>query len=125
MAKLLVAFLLGLAMAPIGSAARAADETVALITRVYIAPGQEAAYEERARRLVEYVRKAEPGVIYRHQRSKKDPSIYVYYEVFPSPAALENHAKVVLPTFNKEFGARPEGMFSRPPELEWFQPIEN
>src|SRR5215467_13373524 len=98
--------LLGVVIALPGFTAHVAAEPVVLISRLTAAPGQEGALEERARRVVEYVRKAEPAVVYRVQRSKKDPSQYVFYEVYPSQEALDHHAKIVLPNFNKEFGAR-------------------
>lgn len=107
-----------------GFNALAADEPVILISRFSAAPGQEGALEDRLRKAVEFVRKAEPATIYRVQRSKKDPSQFVFYEVYPSQAALDHHAKVVLPAFNKEVGARPEGMLARPPESELFRPLD-
>jgi quinol monooxygenase YgiN len=74
--------------------------------------------------VVEYVRRAEPNITYRLQRSMKDPSVFLYYEVYPSEAAFDNHVKVVLPAMTKEIGPRPEGMLARPPEGEKFRPVE-
>jgi quinol monooxygenase YgiN len=108
----------------LSTAARAADEPVVLIGRFNINPGQEAVFEERNRKVVEFVRKAEPDIIYRLQRSTTNPSQYVYYEVYPSQAAFDRHVKETLPAFAKQFGPRPEGMLARPPEIEKLVPLE-
>jgi quinol monooxygenase YgiN len=71
-------------------------------------------------KLVAYVHKEEPNTIYRLHRSKKDPTVFVYYEHYPSQAALDYHSKVVLPAFNKEF-PRPEGLLARPIENDKYQ----
>jgi quinol monooxygenase YgiN len=62
---------------------------------------QEAVFEERNLKVVEFVRKAEPDVIYRLQRSTTNPSQYVFYEVYPSQAAFDRHVKETLPAFVK------------------------
>lgn len=102
----------------------AADEPVVVISRFFIAQGKEAIFEERNRKIVEYVRKAEPDIVYRLQRSKRDPSQYVYYEVYPSQAALERHSKQILPVVLKELGPPPEGLLARPRENETLQVLE-
>jgi quinol monooxygenase YgiN len=104
-------------------AALAADEPVVLISRFFVNPGQEAVFEQRTLKAVEFVRKAEPEVIYRLQRSITNPLQYVFYEVYPSQAALDRHMKETLPAFAKEVGPRPEGMLARPPENEKLVPL--
>ena len=79
----------------------AADEPVVLIARFFVTPGQEEAFEERTFKAVEFVRKAEPDIIYRLQRSTKDPTQYVFYEVYPSQVAFDRHVKETLPAFAK------------------------
>jgi len=101
----------------------AADEPVVVIARLFVNPGQEAAFEERTLKAVEFVRKAEPDIIYRLQRSTTNPSQYVFYEVYPSQAAFDRHVKETLPAFAKEVGPRPEGMLARPPEVEKLVPL--
>jgi quinol monooxygenase YgiN len=107
-----------------GSTAHAADEPIVVTARFYITPGQEAAYEEFGKKVVEYVRRAEPDIIYRLQRSIKDPSVFVFYKVYQSEAAFDNHVKVVLPALTKEIGPCPEGILARAPEVEKFRPEE-
>ena len=110
---------IGLCTATVASTAvHAADEPVVLIFRAYVNPGQEAVFEERNLKLVEFVRKAEPDVIVRLHRSITNPSQYVVYEVFPSRAAFYRHLRITFPAFDKEVGPQPEGMLARAPEYE-------
>ena len=120
-----IGYLLAGALASIGMpAANAADEPIVLISRFHVNPGQEPVFEERTRMAVEFVRKAEPDVIYRLQRSITNPSQYVFYEVYPSQTAFDRHMKETLPAFAKAVGPRPEGMLARPPENEKLVPME-
>jgi len=113
---------IGLCTATVASTAvHAAD--VVLISRAYVNPGQEAVFEERNLKLVEFVRKTEPDVIFRLHRSITNPSQYVVYEVFPSHAAFDRHLRITFPAFDKEVGPQPEGMLARPPEYEKVVPL--
>jgi quinol monooxygenase YgiN len=105
------------------SVASAADESVTVTSRFYAAPGREAEVEARFLKFVEYVRKAEPNITYRLYRSKKDPSVFLFYEVYPSQAASDEHSKVTLPAFRKEYGPPAEGLFARPAETETFRAL--
>jgi quinol monooxygenase YgiN len=89
----------------------------------FVNPGQEAVFEERTRKAVEFVRKAEPDTIYRLQRSTTNPSQYAFYEVYLSQAAFDRHVKETLPALAKEVGPRPEGMLARPPDIEKLVPL--
>jgi quinol monooxygenase YgiN len=102
-----------------------ADESIAVIAHFHVAPGREAEAEARLRKVVEFVRMAEPGITYRLYRSQKDPSVFVFYEVYPSMTAIEQHRKVTLPAFLKQFGKAPQGLFSGPPEVERMQALVN
>jgi quinol monooxygenase YgiN len=100
--------------------AAATEESITIIATVYVTPGREDEFVARNVKLVAYVHKEEPNTIYRLHRSKKDPTVFVYYEHYPSQAALDYHSKVVLPAFNKEF-PRPEGLLARPIENDKYQ----
>ena len=104
--------------------ARAADEPVVVISRFFVNPGQEATFEDRVRKAVVFVRKAEPDIIYRLQKSTTNPHQYVFYEVYPSKVAFDRHMKETLPAFGKTVGPRPDGMLARAPENEYFQAME-
>lgn len=124
--RLLTALLWGAlaTMAPIRSAF-AADESVTVVARIYVTPGREAEAEGRFLKLIEFVRKAEPNVTYRFHRSRKDPSLFVTYEIYPSQAAAGEHMKVTLPAFAKEVGPTPEGLLARPMEIELLRQISD
>jgi quinol monooxygenase YgiN len=96
-----------------------------LISRLYAAPGREAELETRVLKSVEFVRKAEPTTVIRAYRSKKEPSVFVFYEVFSSQAAYEEHLNVTNPARVKEMGPTPDGLFLRPPEIEAFTTLRN
>src|SRR2546430_8826036 len=79
----------GLALAALfaisGDMARA-DEQVVIVARYYPTPGREAELEARLLRSLKYVKQAEPNVSYRLHRSAKDPTVFLFYEVYPSQA---------------------------------------
>jgi quinol monooxygenase YgiN len=113
---------LGLAMAALlaisGESARA-DEQVVVVARFYPASGREAELEARLLRSVKFVKQAEPNFTYRLHRSAKEPTSFLYYEVYPDQAAFDRHRQTVA-AFRQEAGPPPEGIFSRPPEIEFF-----
>ena len=97
-----------------------AGEQVVIVGRFYPAPGREAELEARLLRSVTYVKQAEPDITYRLHRSAKEPTVFLYYEVYPSQAAFDRHRTETIAAFRKEAGPPPEGIFSRPPEVEAF-----
>ena len=115
--------LLVMLLAGVAVVAHAADESVTVTARLYATPGREGELEARILKSIEFVRKAEPDITYRAYRSKKDPSVFFYYEVYPSQAAFDRHAKETVPAFRKEAGPPAEGLFARPPEIEFFRAV--
>ena len=99
---------------------RAAKESVTVIARFVATPGREAELEARLLKTVEFVRKAEPAYTYRLHRSSKDPSVFLFYEIYSSQAAVDQHSNVTLPASRREFGPLAEGLLARPPEIERF-----
>ena len=100
-----------------GESARA-DEQVIITERFYPAPGREAELETRLLKAVKFVKQAEPDITYRLHRSAKEPTMFLYH-VLPSQAALDRHRQTIA-AFRQEAGQPPEGIFSRPPETEFF-----
>jgi quinol monooxygenase YgiN len=98
-----------------------ADEQVIIVSRFYPIAGREAELEARLVRSVKFVKKAEPNITYRLHRSAKEPTVFLYYEVYPSQAAFDKHRTETLAMFRKEAGPPPEGIFSRPPEVEIYR----
>ncbi len=95
-----------------------ADERVVIVARYSPTPGREAELEARLLRALKFMKQAEPNVSYRLHRSAKEPTVFLFYEVYPSQAALDQHLTVTLTAFRKEAGPVPEGIFSRSPEVE-------
>ncbi len=48
---------------------------------------------------------------------------FLWYEVYPSQAAYDNHLKVVMANFRKEFGPTPDGIIAKPSEFEIFNEL--
>jgi quinol monooxygenase YgiN len=104
-------------------AASAADEPITIAARFYPTPGREAEAEARLLQTVAYVRKAEPSTVYRLHRSSSEPVTFLFYETYASQVSLEQHSKVTLPAYRKEYGATPEGLWARQPTIETFREL--
>ena len=102
---------------------QASDSPIVLVSKFYPTPGREEELQARFLKVVEFVRKAEPNTVYRLHRSANEPVQFLWYEVYESQAALDNHRKVVLPAFRKEYGPVPDGIFARPAETEIYRDI--
>jgi quinol monooxygenase YgiN len=105
------------------SNAQTADGSIVMVRKNFPTPGREDELQSRLLRLVDFLRKAEPNAVFRLHRTTKEPVVFLWYEVFGSQAALDNHLKVVIPAFQKEFGPTPEGILARPSESETFRSI--
>ena len=66
---------------------------------------------------------AEPDATFRLHRSVKEPNVFLWYEVYPSQAAYDNHLKVVMVNFRKESGPTPDGIIAKPSESEIFSEL--
>ena len=99
------------------------DESITVLARFDITPGREAEAEGLFLKVVAFVRNAEPATTYRLYHSKKDPTVFVFYEVYANSAAADNHSKVTLPAATKEYGTFPAGLLSRPPDIARFSEL--
>jgi quinol monooxygenase YgiN len=109
-----------LALAPY---AHAADEPVVVIVKVYPGVGREDELQARYLKQAEFLRRVEPNASFRLYRSLKEPVTFLWYETYPSQAALESHLKVAMPAFRKEFGPTPEGLVARPSDSDSYQEL--
>lgn len=105
--------------------AAAAEEPITVIARYWVTPGREAEAEPRFRKALEFMQSAEPGSSFRMYRSAKDPTLFLYIEVYPSLAALQEHRRTTNPARAKELGPTPPGLLARPPEIEEFRAGSN
>lgn len=121
-AKLLGSLLLVGTLA-VGAAgiARAADEPTIVVVRLFPAEGREDEAQARLLKLAKFVPANNPGVTFRLHRSIKKPVVFLLYETFPSQAAMDAQQKTVLPAFLKEFGGTPEGLWTKPNEVEMYR----
>ena len=97
--------------------ALAADQSITIAAWLYPAPGREAEAEARLLQLVE------PSTIYRLHRSNSEPATFLFYEVYDSQNSLDQHSKITLPAFRKEYGENPEGLWARPPMVQKFREL--
>jgi quinol monooxygenase YgiN len=106
-------------------AEKAADKPLVVVVKVFPGAGREDELLARYEKQLEFLRKAEPNASFRLHRSAKEPVFFLWYETYPSQSALDNHLKVVMPEFRKEFGSTPEGLIARPSESETYLEIKN
>ena len=84
-----------------------ADESLVVLAKIFPADGQDAQAEAWFRKLIDYVRAKEPDITYRLHRTDKPVRTFMFYEVYPSQAAFEEHRKNVgafSPHFPDEAG---------------------
>jgi quinol monooxygenase YgiN len=105
------------------STAQNAEGPIVMVRKNFPTPGREDELQSRWLKLVEFLRKAEPNAVFHLHRTTKEPVVFLWYEAFESQAALDNHLKVVVPAFQKEFGPTPEGILARPSESETYRNI--
>ena len=102
--------------------ANAADPVIVLV-RVFPTQGREDELQAQYLKRIEYLRKAEPGATFRLHRSAKEPITFLWYEVYESQAAYDNHLKIVMPAYRKEAGPTPEGLLAKPSESEAYSEL--
>ena len=71
-----------------------AGSPVSVIARVKVRAGSESAAEAAFRRHLERVRRDEPGTLaYLLHRSRKDPTLFLFYERYADAPAFDRHGK--------------------------------
>ena len=96
---------------------------IVVLVKVFPAAGREGELQALYLKRLEYLRKAEPDATFRLHRSVKEPNTFLWYEVYPSQAAYDNHLKVVMVNFRKESGPTPDGIIAKPSESETFSEL--
>lgn len=114
---MIVSILCGAAMLPFIATA---SEQVIVIVKTFPGEDRESELQARSLKQIEFLRKAEPTATFRLYRSAKRPTTFLWYEVYESRAAHENHLKVVIPGVRKELGPPPKGLMAKPPEIETY-----
>jgi len=98
-------------------------EPVVVLVKVFPAPGREDELQTQYLKRIEYLRKVEPSATFRLHRSTKDPVTFLWYEVYESQAAYDNHLNVVMPAYRKEAGPTPEGLIAKPSDSETYREL--
>jgi len=97
-----------------------ADERIVVLSRQFPAPGREEEAEARQRKVVEFVKAREPNITYRLHRTERPVPTIMYYEIYPSQAAIDTHRQN-LAAFFKEHGPPAPGLFAKPTETEVYR----
>ena len=100
------------------------QEPIVVLVKVFPTQGRENELQALYIKRLEYLRKSEPDVSFKLHKGKKEPSVFLWYEVYPSQAAYDNHLKVVMANYRKEFGPTPEGILAKPSESETYSIVE-
>jgi len=98
--------------------APAFSQPVAVFARIYVAPGREAEAQSRLEKLIAYVVEHEPDIVYRFYRDRSNPQSILTYEVYPSSEAAQRHLREILPAAQASLGPAPEGLFTKPTEIQ-------
>ena len=105
------------------SPAYAGDEALIVTAKLHATAGREAEAGARLVKFTEYIRKSEPGVTFRMFHSNGDRTLFSTFEVYPNSQAFSNHLNVVIPAFFREAGPDPQGLYSRPMDVEYWQEL--
>ena len=98
-----------------------AAQPITVVARVKVRAGSEAAAEAAFRKHVEHVRRDEPGtLVYLMHRSRKDPTIFAFYERYEDAAAFDRHGKsAAMQSLFRELTPMLDG----PPAIELYDEI--
>ena len=118
-----LAFAVALTLGSLSAIAQQPEPLVVLV-KVFPTQGREGELQALYLKRLEGLRKAEPEVSFKLNKSTKEPTVFLWHEVYPSQAAYDNHLKVVMANYRKEFGPTPEGILAKPSESEVYVSIE-
>ena len=94
---------------------------IGVIATLKVKDGQQAAFEETAKRLVAAVRANEPGCLTYALHRTDEPTTYVFLERYKDQAAIEAHRKMDhFRQIGRELGAVMDG----PPQVQRMPEVE-
>ena len=89
--------------------------SISLIAKLKVQPGKEADFEAAAKEMIATVRTAEPGTLaYILHKNSKDPTEFIYYELYQDQAAFDAHGKT---DHMKAFGGKIGALLAGRPEI--------
>ena len=94
---------------------------IALLAKLKVQPGKEAEFEGAAKEMIATVKTAEPGTLaYILHKNTKDPTEFIYYEVYQDQAAFDAHGKS---DHMRAFGGKIGGILAGRPELTFISEV--
>jgi quinol monooxygenase YgiN len=88
---------------------------ITVIAKLKVQPGKEAEFEAAGKEMIATVKIAEPGTLsYVLHKNTKDPTEFIYYEVYQDQAAFEAHGKT---DHMKAFGGKIGALLAGRPEI--------
>jgi quinol monooxygenase YgiN len=94
---------------------------ITVIAKLKVQPGKEAEFEGAAKEMIATVKSAEPGTLnYILHKNTKEPTEFIYYEVYQDQAALDSHGKT---DHMKAFGGKIGTLLAGRPEIAILQEV--
>jgi quinol monooxygenase YgiN len=95
---------------------------ITVIAKIKVQQGKESEFEQAGRSMVAHVKAHEPGTLtYVLHRSAKDPTEFVFYEVYRDQDAFTAHSgSDTMKTFAKGLG----GLLAGRPEIAMYEEID-
>jgi quinol monooxygenase YgiN len=94
---------------------------IALLAKLKVQPGKEAEFEAAAKEMIATVRTAEPGTLaYILHKNTKDPTEFIYYEVYKDQESFEAHGKT---DHMRAFGGKIGTILAGRPELTFISEV--
>jgi len=95
--------------------------SIALLAKLKVQPGKDAEFEAAAKEMIATVKTAEPGTLaYILHKNSKDPTEFIYYEVYQDQAAFDAHGKT---DHMKAFGGKIGSLLAGRPELTFITEV--
>ena len=88
---------------------------ITVIAKLKVQPGKDADFEAAAKQMIATVKESEPGTLtYVLHKNTKDPTEFVYYEVYQDQASFDSHGKT---DHMKAFGGKIGSLLAGRPEI--------
>jgi quinol monooxygenase YgiN len=88
---------------------------ITVIAKLKVQAGKDADFEAAAKQMIATVKESEPGTLtYILHKNTKDPTEFVYYEVYQDQAAFDSHGKT---DHMKAFGGKIGSLLAGRPEI--------
>ena len=94
---------------------------VTIIATLKVKAGNEGAFQDAARKMIEHVKKSEPATLtYMFHRSTSDPAEFAFYETYTDQAAVAAHSS--SEAMMQFFGAV-GGLLDGRPEIKTYEEV--